>query len=1749
MSYKRYIVINGKRYGPYEYKSYRDKDGKVKSVRIKKNKAKKKPSSKISLEKIKKHTQTSALVLLLIFIVFFLVFMQNKLPVDITGQASLSFSKNTFITNEKLQGQISLTLQRGEFLPSETLVVLESENFRQELPLNGFVELSGDSEIIKSQENFYTTNIYLDGFGEGYGFLGQKEILNETTNETYFEDGFGEDYLLEEAETLEIPLENFNFQFNSTGIKEFNLTIKYNGTIIYSEIGKINIEEESLFEKALSEELKIPGPQKSQEDFLGEEENKTQEVNESEELNETLEINESLGITEIDLGVEEEPEKIQESEEEIPPEEIIKEEIPGEEEKPEVTQESTVQYQAVIGQPVKWVKKIKLNKSISNISIELPPNIENITIHKIKQGKKEEVDINNVKVSEKGKEFPLAQTDLITGYSILDNYGETKISDEENFFSKILNWLNSFSKGITGFVAYQIQEDSTKIIIEEELEEIEIEYYTEAPQVIEKKINKFRKEITVYSDVHYENILAYTTINEVPKKTIKLYRTTGKIKELIQITNYLDENNNDLIDKIEWIVPSLSSETYEVEITILNVQSYPMVGGYWGVYFDTVGKADLTIQSVDGTTWDDKSEDPSLYDLKFIEVRCGETLIEHQWKNGKVFIKNYYCDKTGKEKSKVLTSGKHTLKFTFGSETAYAYNEAGDGDGWTTQHLSETQDLMIKSNSNQRKLILYGGPVNYYNETGYVPINSTVVSSSDPLYDYEVVKGLYKVYYKTNPTIAQHTKFIKEGSWVTYQLMSLNYRNDLDMIQQISITQEVTGIPKESEFVYPNVFGTGKNVSFTYQNNVLLKKLIIGSKSDLSPPDQYILDGGNPTLDLDLIFDYEQGTNIYICDKNHKYCYLWDKSSQKETDGYVDFRKNGKTYYYWVPPKAIDSERNKDDSLSKYVLKKTGTKLYVNIKTNYTWLNETAVFPVIIDPTIKLETKTTIIDHLEDQGTFNTTIQLNNWTEYEIDGDGDFVDNSPDTGVYKAGGGSLKGATIVTGKDRNRAWSSEYMYRNSTEIPADAIVTLNFSWRKSYANVLPAKQNMYVKIKHPNTSIITLWENNIQTWDTWTDENIDVSQYFTETGIYEVRLGCDLTNGNNADAQTMCWFDEVILLDPIEQAENVADVYSDDGLGSYEFQIKFGNLSAIPSTATVNSADLCVYTTECGGGGCIDADASFERVLDYGWEETGFDAGAWNAQSTDTVTASETWNNTESGLPFFWMCLNVTAVVEKDISGDNKNTTIRIEDIDSPAGDSTDVPDDAGLYIGSTMFDIYNIIEDRENTGFSGNTPYLVIDYTEGGDSDPPAITIDSPTNSSYNTNTIDFNVTIDETGSLCQYSLDRAANVSMTDLGSNEWGKQVTSISEGSRNVIFTCNDTSNNWNATNVSFFVDSIVPVIAYNASTPANASRQTANSVTINISVVETNLGTCLLDWQGTNETFDNNNGAELFWETKATTDGTLYEYKVWCNDTSGNGNATALQTFRENDEPSTPTLTYPTINNHTTDRAPNFTWSTSSDSDPGDSITYILTIACHSAGGCSADNREYSGISVTSKDLGDAFLLHFGDDNEYYNWTVTAYDSYEYSGNATERNLTIDSLISLSLPTQNFTEFTGLTNDDTANTTDAAYDSLVLQNDGNSYINVTIKATDMLWVTEPNPSTYYQFKINRTDEGVAYSETGTLTTWTNVPTTEIIAVNQFNWTNTTDTIGSDILVTVPSDEQADEVKTSTLLFTGYYIKVT
>ena len=90
-------------------------------------------------------------------------------------------------------------------------------------------------------------------------------------------------------------------------------------------------------------------------------------------------------------------------------------------------------------------------------------------------------------------------------------------------------------------------------------------------------------------------------------------------------------------------------------------------------------------------------------------------------------------------------------------------------------------------------------------------------------------------------------------------------------------------------------------------------------------------------------------------------------------------------------------------------------------------------------------------------------------------------------------------------------------------------------------------------------------------------------------------------------------------------------------------------------------------------------------------------------------------------------------------------------------------------------------------------------------------INIVSPTNPTYNTQTIDFNITTNNSASLCQYSVNGTANVSMVNNEGNKWGN-TSEIPDGHHNVIFSCNDTFDVWSSTEKRYFiVDTIAPLL--------------------------------------------------------------------------------------------------------------------------------------------------------------------------------------------------------------------------------------------------------------------------------------------------------------------------------------------------
>jgi hypothetical protein len=245
-----------------------------------------------------------------------------------------------------------------------------------------------------------------------------------------------------------------------------------------------------------------------------------------------------------------------------------------------------------------------------------------------------------------------------------------------------------FGSLITGF-AVNAKPPGKEVLVDTSApRKIKIIYNTEAPKakIKENKVgNKLKKSITISSKYHYKNIISYMDIPETTSRQVKLYYLEKGLifEKLVDITKdprykvkFVDKNNNGFIDRIEWITPHLSEETFvaDVNLTILNIQSYPLVGGNWTVKFIVNGSANLSITAINGTSYGNELPD----DLKPLELRCGNEVVNFNWTGNIVAVNNFSCNTTAYWTVHVMTEGHHYQEFNFGGIKKVARNLASN---------------------------------------------------------------------------------------------------------------------------------------------------------------------------------------------------------------------------------------------------------------------------------------------------------------------------------------------------------------------------------------------------------------------------------------------------------------------------------------------------------------------------------------------------------------------------------------------------------------------------------------------------------------------------------------------------------------------------------------------------------------------------------------------------------------------------------------------------------------------------------------------------------------------------------------------------------------------------------------------------------------------------------------------------------------------------------------------------------------
>ena len=300
------------------------------------------------------------------------------------------------------------------------------------------------------------------------------------------------------------------------------------------------------------------------------------------------------------------------------------------------------QYGAVLGKPVRWVREVKI-KGATNLTVEIPASADNITVEEVVDETSESVDVSVDSVN--GSSDEMNVTEESEEVEVIEESAEEVNESEEN-----ITFTESTKISITGEVSAELDLDEESIIIDiisrlfgritgnvvenvsveslnesvkevkveanESLEKVRVEYYTAAPYVRFEEELEDSKRIGVGgpSDVHYENVLLFTDLNEsleiIDSEKIRIY--WEEEGSYIEEYNASDRDGNGIYDYVEWVSPHLSNQTFEI-ITVTRADHLNSSGDFISNIYGQVKELD-----------DDWSE--KIYSDEYVRVIFEENL-------------------------------------------------------------------------------------------------------------------------------------------------------------------------------------------------------------------------------------------------------------------------------------------------------------------------------------------------------------------------------------------------------------------------------------------------------------------------------------------------------------------------------------------------------------------------------------------------------------------------------------------------------------------------------------------------------------------------------------------------------------------------------------------------------------------------------------------------------------------------------------------------------------------------------------------------------------------------------------------------------------------------------------------------------------------------------------------------------------------------------------------------------------------
>ena len=346
-----------------------------------------------------------------------------------------------------------------------------------------------------------------------------------------------------------------------------------------------------------------------------------------------------------------------------------------------VENDELVHGQIEINQPVIWIRNVSFESEVSSSALDLPNDALLMHVHVTTS----EGDIITLfdYATQLSKDIEIIDatktSEILKTIKQVDRFILINIDGQDVVYSSMdLNAKLLEDEGIKKI-----------IVINHPAQHVSVTFATGVPAQYEEDISdsdSFAKKVKVShrSNLHYTDIPVCSEISENLVESGVDFRLYWIVDgEQIDVTDdetfnvhFVDSDGNGIDDQMCWTVPQLSEQNYVIsaDLSVINVQSYPVVNGNWDVKFTTTGTADLTVTGIDGTTFGDSLPD----DLKFLSLFNGTKYLEPIINENSLTFADYSSTQQGVFSSQVLTDGKHHLQFSFGNDVELASNSASE---------------------------------------------------------------------------------------------------------------------------------------------------------------------------------------------------------------------------------------------------------------------------------------------------------------------------------------------------------------------------------------------------------------------------------------------------------------------------------------------------------------------------------------------------------------------------------------------------------------------------------------------------------------------------------------------------------------------------------------------------------------------------------------------------------------------------------------------------------------------------------------------------------------------------------------------------------------------------------------------------------------------------------------------------------------------------------------------------------------